>query len=167
MPVNHILPNLSSWTFPSVTSNLPSLVSTVLPPNQPIQVTPTSTLLGSTPLPLTPVMPVTGRETVYFVPPPLITTPAVVGASTQPSSWLPSSIAASFIPPPVTTVPPTSSTCFTLPEVAQLLASTMKDHLTEWKLSQYNGEPVQWHEWFAQFKSAIDSASLSDDVKLT
>ena len=27
--------------------------------------------------------------------------------------------------------------------------------------------PLQWHEWFGQFKSALDSQSLTDDVKLT
>ena len=106
VPVNHILPNLSAWTFPSVTTNLPTQVSTVLPPNQPIQVTTTSTLLGSRPVPSTPVMPVSCRGTVYFGPPPVITTPAVVCASIQPTSWLPSAIAACFVPPPVTTVPP-------------------------------------------------------------
>ena len=35
------------------------------------------------------------------------------------------------------------------------------------KLSQYNGDRLHWHEWFAQFVSAVDSARLSDDVKLT
>ena len=35
VPVSHILPNLSAWTFPSVTSNPPTQVSTALPPNQP------------------------------------------------------------------------------------------------------------------------------------
>ena len=167
VPVIHIPPNLSAWTFPSVTSNLPTQDSTALLPNQPIQVTSTSTLLGSTPVPSVPTIPVACRGTVYYVPPPVITTPAVVGTSTQPSSWLPSANAASIFPAQANTVPPTSSACFTLPEVAQLLASTEKDHLPEWKLSQYNGDPVQWHEWFGQFKSAIDSASLSDDVKLT
>ena len=167
VPVSHILPNLSAWTFPSVTSNPSTQVSTALPPNQPIQVTTTSTLLGSTPVPSVPTIPVACRGTVYYVPPPVITTPAVVGTSTQPSSWLPSANAASVFPVQANTVPPTSSACFTLPEIAQLLASTKKDHLPEWKLSQYNGDPVQWHEWFGQFKSAIDSASLSDDVKLT
>ena len=34
-------------------------------------------------------------------------------------------------------------------------------------MSEYNGDPIHWHEWFGQFKSAIDSAQLSDDVKLT
>ena len=38
---------------------------------------------------------------------------------------------------------------------------------TEWKFSQYNGDPLQWHEWFGEFKSAIDTQSLTDDVKLT
>ena len=167
VPVNHILPNLSAWTFLSLTSNLPTQVSTVLLPNQRYQVTTTSTLLGSTPVPSTPVMPVTCSGTIYYVPPPVNTTSAVVGALTQPTSLLPSAIAASFVPPPVTTVPPTSSTCFTLPEVAQPLAPTKKDHLPQWKLSWYNGNPVQWHEWFGLFKSAIDSSSLSDDVNLT
>ena len=45
--------------------------------------------------------------------------------------------------------------------------SSKKDHLPEWKLAGYSGDPLQWHEWFGQFKSAIDSAPLTDDVKLT
>ena len=32
---------------------------------------------------------------------------------------------------------------------------------------QYNGDLLQWHEWYGQFKSAIYSQSLSDDAKLT
>ena len=43
----------------------------------------------------------------------------------------------------------------------------MNDPLPEWKLSQYNGDPLQWHEWIGQFKSAVDSQSLTDEVKLT
>ena len=118
MLVSHILPNLSAWTFPSVTSNPPTQESTALPPNQPIQVTTTSTILGSTPVPSVPAIPVTCRGTVYYVPPPVITTPAVVGTSTQASSWLSTANAASVFPPQANTVPPTSSACFTLPEVA-------------------------------------------------
>ena len=47
------------------------------------------------------------------------------------------------------------------------LINKRNDPLPEWKLSQYNGDPLQWHEWYGQFQSAIDSQSLSDDVKLT
>ena len=52
-------------------------------------------------------------------------------------------------------------------ELAQFLSAAKKDHLPEWKLAQYNGDPLQWHEWIGQFRSAIDSAPLSNDVKLT
>ena len=47
------------------------------------------------------------------------------------------------------------------------LIRELADAITEWKLAQYNGDPLQWHEWYGQFKSAIDSQSLPDDVKLT
>ena len=42
-----------------------------------------------------------------------------------------------------------------------------KDHLPEWKLAQFDGNPFNWHEWYVQFKSAVDSAVLTDDTKLT
>ena len=53
----------------------------------------------------------------------------------------------------------------TINELVGLLSR--KDPLPEWKLSPYNGDPLQWHEWYGQFKSAIDSAPLTADVKLT
>ena len=34
-------------------------------------------------------------------------------------------------------------------------------------MSEYNGDPLQWHEYFGQFKIAIDSQCLTDDAKLT
>ena len=42
-----------------------------------------------------------------------------------------------------------------------------KDPLPEWKLSQNNVDPLHWHERFGQYVSAVDSARLSNDVKLT
>ena len=45
---------------------------------------------------------------------------------------------------------------------------SQKNHLPEWKLTtQFNGNPLNWHEWFGQFISTVDSAILSDDEKLT
>ena len=35
-----------------------------------------------------------------------------------------------------------------------------KDHLPEWKLTQFDGNPFNWHEWFGQFISRIYSAIL-------
>ena len=63
--------------------------------------------------------------------------------------------------------PPREPTAFTVQDLAQLLASSRKDHIPEWKLAQHNGDCSHWHEWFGQFKSVIDLASLRDDVKLT
>ena len=44
--------------------------------------------------------------------------------------------------------------------LADAITSKRNDPLPEWKLSQYSGDPLQWHEWYGQFKSAIDSQSL-------
>ena len=37
----------------------------------------------------------------------------------------------------------------------------------EGKFFQCEGDPLHWHDWFGQFVSAVDSARLSDDFKLT
>ena len=71
------------------------------------------------------------------------------------------------MPTGTTPIPQPSTTGFSIQDIALLLASTKKDHLPEWKLAQYSGDPLHWHEWFGQFKYAIDAAPLTDDVKLT
>ena len=52
-------------------------------------------------------------------------------------------------------------------ELAELLMHSRKDHLPEWKLAQFEGNPLNWLEWFGLFKSIVDSAVLTDDRKLT
>ena len=52
-------------------------------------------------------------------------------------------------------------------ELVELLMHSRKDHLPEWTLAQFDGNPLNWHEWFGQFKSTVDSAVLTDDTKLT
>ena len=52
-------------------------------------------------------------------------------------------------------------------DLAEILTLSQKDPLAECKLSSFDGNPLQWPEWFGQFKSAIDAKILSDDVKLT
>ena len=63
---------------------------------------------------------------------------------------------------PAITIP---DNAFFIRELAEAIISKKNDPLPEWKLAQYNGDPLQWHEWYGQFKSAIDSQSLTDDVK--
>ena len=52
-------------------------------------------------------------------------------------------------------------------ELAELIMHSRKDHLPEWKLAQFDSNPLNWHKWFGQFKSTDNSAVLTDDTKLT
>ena len=63
--------------------------------------------------------------------------------------------------------PPIPDHASLIRELADAITSKKNDPLAEWKLEQFKGDPLQWHEWYGQFKSAIDSQSLTDDVKLT
>ena len=47
---------------------------------------------------------------------------------------------------------------------AEILTLSQKGPLPEWKLSSFDGNPLQWP---GQFKSAIDAKVLIDNVKLT
>ena len=65
--------------------------------------------------------------------------------------------------PPV----PAAKNANLIKSLADAITSKRSDPLPEWKLSQYNGDLLQWYEWYGQFKSKIDSQSLTDDVNLT
>ena len=68
------------------------------------------------------------------------------------------------VPAPAPPIPDNASL---IRELAAAITSKKNDPLPEWKPAQYNGDPLQWHERYGQFKSAIESQSLTDDVKLT
>ena len=70
-------------------------------------------------------------------------------------------------PPHPTPSAPSLDSADLIKHLADVITCKKNDPLPEWKLSQYNGDPLQRHEWFGQFKSPRDSQSLSDDVKLT
>ena len=70
-------------------------------------------------------------------------------------------------PPHPTPPAPVSENASLIKAFTDALSGKRNDPLPECKLFQYNGDPLQWHEWYGQFKSAIDSQSLTDDVKLT
>ena len=162
MPVNHILPNLSAWTFPNPTVTTAPAQTPIPPPTQPT--VPTFMPFAHKPTYAAPTVPVTTGGTVFYVPPATVTTPMVYSTAQPTTSRGPT--AATFVPAGTSTTMQPSTAGFTIQDLA-LLASTKKNHLPEWKLAQYNGDPIHWHEWFGQYKSAIDSAPLTDDVKLT
>ena len=70
-------------------------------------------------------------------------------------------------PPHPTPSAPSLDSMDLIKQLADAITCKKNGPLPEWKLSEYNGDPLQWHELFGQFKSAIDSQSLTDDVKLT
>ena len=114
------------------------------------------------------VVPVTSGGIVYYLNP--SARPNLLGGAIplKVSSAAPMSVGEhedEVVPAVSIATPRTEPTAFTAQDLAQLLASSGKDHLCEWKLALYN--PLQWHEWFGQFKSTIDSAPLTNDVKLT
>ena len=63
--------------------------------------------------------------------------------------------------------PPIPDNASLIRELADAITIKKNDPLPEWKLAEFIGDPLKWHEWYGQFKSAIDSQSLTDDVKLT
>ena len=138
MPVNHILLNLSAWTFPNPTVTTAPIVTTIPSPTQPTA--PTFIPVPHTPTYAAPTVPVTTGGTVYFVPPATVTTP-IVYSTAQPTTSL-NPTAATFVPAGTSTTMQPSTTGFTIQDLALLLASTKKDHLPEWKLAQYNGDPI-------------------------
>ena len=70
-------------------------------------------------------------------------------------------------PPHPTPSAPSLDSADLIKQLADSITCKKNDPWPGWKLSEYNGDPLHGHEWFGQFKSAKDSQSLTDDVKLT
>ena len=51
--------------------------------------------------------------------------------------------------------------------LAEILAFNKQDSLPQWKEICFEGNPLDWFEWFGQFKSAIGFTHLSNYVKFT
>ena len=114
-----------------------------------------------------PIIPVTAGGTVYYINPTSMATVSAPNSTPIPSTFPTIPSATQFAHPTFITAPQPATSSFNVQDLAQLLASSKRDYLPEWKLEQYSGDPLQWREWYGQFKSAIDSAPLTDDVKLT
>ena len=146
--VNNVAPNVQAHIAPSV-SNFPQQIYSNSPllidmqsPSGTHQENPIATTCNIVPGLATPVF----QPTYPYVGP-------------TPLSWSGPQVSAPALP-----IPDNASL---IRELADAITSKKNDPLPEWKLAQYNGDPLQWHEWYGQFKSAIDSQSLTDDVKLT
>ena len=168
IPSSHVIPNLSAWTFPAP-SSFPTVHTTVPQPvrGQAMLPSTTATPIVTTTGIFTPVVPIQSGGTTFYCNPLATTTPSMT-FPIPPSTTAPVNVPFPTFPHTVqSTIPPVTPTAVTIQDLAQLLTAAKKDHLPEWKLEHYNGDPLQWHEWIGQFRSAIDSAPLSNDVKLT
>ena len=170
----NFMPNMSHWRFPQHRSSIFNQDTTTvnsLPPNVFAHIAPSSTYVP---------------PRIYHNSPPLIdmqsplgaqqenliaTTNVVPGLATlvfQPKYPYVGPTPLSWSGPQVSApAPPIQDNASLIRELADAITSKRNDPLPEWKLAEFNGDPLKWHEWYGQFKSAIDSQPLTDDVKLT
>ena len=171
----NFVPNMSHWRFPQ---QIPSIINqdttTVnsLPPNVQAHIPPSVTnfpqqIYSSSPL----LIDMKAPSSTHQENPIATTSNIVPGLATpvfQPTYPYVGPTPLSWSGPQVSApLPPIPDNASLIRELADAITSKTIDPLPEWKLAQYNGIPLQWHEWYGQLKSAIDSQSLTDDVKLT
>ena len=139
VPASHVSPNLSAWTFPTATYNAPTRV---IPVSTSIQLTPTlpTVVPITTGYPTsTPVIPVTAGGTMYYLSPSSLATVTMPTTAPLPTISTVSPTALPFTSSLTIAPPQPSTNSFTVQHLAQLLTSSKKDHLPEWKLGA-----VQW-----------------------
>ena len=161
---SHIPLNLRAWTFPvQAKSHRPSIVfyqpsAAHSFANRFYRYNNTSIL---------PVFPITSGSSIDYCNP---STPTALFMSFLPApvQSVSSSYPNNFHLPTVSTVLPQQPRASVfLNDILQLVASIKKYHILEWKLAQSNGNRREWHGWVGQFNTAVESAALTDDDKLT
>ena len=136
VPINHVLPNLSAWTFPTTGCAVPNVTISQWAPQGPSEVPNTSSDNNTT---VPQLVPVTSGGTVYYLNP--SSGPNLVQGAmpTNVSSTAPMSIGAPQVVPALSNATPrTEPTASTVQELAQPLAFSRQNHLLEWRLAQFN-----------------------------
>ena len=171
----NFVPNMSQWRFPQHRQSIVNQDTTTvnsLPPNVHIHIAPSSTnvplrIYQNSP-PLIDMQSLSGTQqenliaTTSDVVPDLATPvfqPTYPYVEATPLGWSGPQVSAA-----APTIPDNASL---IRELADAITSKRNDPLPEWNLAEFDGDPLKWQEWYGQFKSAIDSQSLTDDVKLT
>ena len=130
VPARHLLPNLSAWTSPTGPSN-PHVSATPVITNH--IVIPTVFPATSVATTASTIIPVTAGGTVYYINPTSMVTVSAPNSTPVPTTFpnIPST-ATQFAPPTFITEAQPATNNFTVHELAQLLASSKRDHLPEW-----------------------------------
>ena len=148
LPVNHILPDLSAWSFPVTKTSQQSTVTSMAPPFAIATSLSTTIPTNTSVLSKAPFFPISRGGTVYYVHSTAVVTSTTNCRVPRTSTTFPSATAPTFVPTTSYTLAQISVDSFTMQDLAQRLTSTTKDHLPERKLAQFNGDPLQWHECF-------------------
>ena len=161
-PAAHVAPTGPKFQFSAPLENVPSQVQAPVPSNVNIGGTafyaPASTMWAPTMPNLVPRPSVLQHATNPGVP--IFPNHVPTSSVHQPASNL------NFAAPCLQT-PSQNGNGLSPADVAKLIAATRKEPLPEWKLPEFSGDPLQWPEWFGQFKSAVDSATWTDAAKTT
>ena len=141
--VNHVLPNLSAWSFPTTRCPVPT-VYTSLSAAQGLARAPNAHSDNNATVPQ--MVPVTSGGTVYYLNPSsrpnfVVVIPSNVSLAAPVTARGPE-----VVPTVSIATPCTEATAFTVQDLAQLLASSQKNHIPERKPAQYDGDPVRWQE---------------------
>ena len=171
----NFVPNMSHWRFPRQRPSIVNQDTTTvnsLPPNVHTHIAPSRTyvplrIYQNSP-PLIDMQSPSGAQQEKLI---ATTSNVVLGLATpvfQPTYHYVGPTPLSLSGPQVSApAPPIPDNASLIRELADAITSKRNDPLPEWKLAEFNGDPLKWHEWYGQFRSAIDSQSLTDDGKLT
>ena len=158
VPFSHYVPNLALWKLASVN---PSTATVRCPTN----FSQSSSVIVNTSVP---VSAATDGGTTYYEN--WISSTSVSAQVLSPMSGLgytmPTLPYYPFPPPMVNPAMLQAPRTVTIKDLAERL-NLNKKYLPDWNLAMFNGNTLQWHECYGQFKSAIDSQALNDDIKLT
>ena len=152
---NSYVPKMSLWGNNHAAATTSSSLATTRP--APIFTACTNTNVVST----TAVIPPRAHGSVHYGSSPFSTQTLVL------PNTVPISAPTGHLTPFATSTINVAQPGVTMQNLVEALKSNRKGPLPEWTLSKYDGDPLSWHEWSGQFKSAIDSANLTDDEKLT
>ena len=148
IPASHVIPNLSAWTFPGP-SSFPTVHAAVPQPvrGQVLLASTSAAPIVTTTGVFTPVVPIQSRGTTFYCNPLATTHPTttlpIPQCTTDPTD-------VPFLTFPTTfqsTVPLATPTAVTLQDLVQVQTAAKKDHLPEWKLEHYNGDPLARVDW--------------------
>ena len=157
VPFTHYVPSLASRKLASVN---PSTATVNCPPN----LYQSSSVNANTSVPVSAAL--VGGRTYYQNP---ISSTSVSEQVLSPPSALvylmPTLPYYTFPPSMVNTAMLHASSTVSMKDLAELLNLNKKGLLPDWNLAKFNGNALQWHKWYGQFKSAFDSQALSDDIK--